>query len=73
MIKKALLIAAATAMVAGFSMTAPMTADAAMTCKAAAKAKYPKNLMQRMEYKHQCVKAWKAANHKGLLNKLKSA
>jgi len=72
MIKKALLTAAATAVIAGLSMTVPMTAEAAMTCKAAAKAKYPKNLMQRMQYKHQCVKAWKAANHKGLLKKLKS-
>ena len=73
MIKKALLTAAATAILAGLSMTVPMTAEAAMTCKDAAKAKYPDKLMQRMEYKHQCVKAWKAANGKGLLNKLKSS
>jgi len=73
MIKKVLLTAAASAILAGASMTAPITAQAAMTCKDAAKAKYPKALMQRVEYKHQCVKAWKAANGKGLLNKLKSS
>ncbi len=73
MIKKVFLTAAATAILAGVSMTAPVTAEAAMTCKDAAKAKYPDHLMQRMEYKHQCVKTWKAANGKGLLNKLKSS
>jgi len=73
MIKKALLTAAATAIVAGLSMAAPITAEAAMTCKDAAKAKYPDNIMQRMQYKHQCVKTWKAANGKGLLNKLKKS
>jgi hypothetical protein len=73
MIKKMLLTAAAAAILAGVSMTGPITAQAAMTCKDAAKAKYPKGLLQRAEYKHQCVKAWKAANGKGLLNKLKSS
>jgi len=73
MIKKVFLTAAATAILAGVSMSAPVTAEAAMTCKDAAKAKYPDSLMQRMEYKHDCKKTWKAANGKGLLNKLKSS
>lgn len=72
MIKKVFFAAAATAILAGATMTAPITAQAAMTCEDAAKMKYPDSLVDRLKYTHTCKKAWKDANGKGLLNKLKS-
>jgi hypothetical protein len=71
MLKKVFFAAAAVAILAGATMTAPVTAEAAMTCKDAAKMKYPDSVMKRMQYRHDCKKAWKAATGKGLLNKLK--
>jgi hypothetical protein len=72
MTKKVLFAAAASAILAGALMTAPITADAAVTCKDAAKMKYPDSLLERMQYRHDCKKAWKDATGSGLLNKLKS-
>ncbi len=71
MLKKMLFAAAATAIVAGATITAPVTAQA-MTCQDAAKAKYPDAIMDRMEYKRACKKAYKSSMGKeGPLAKLK--
>ena len=72
MLRKILLTAAASAFVIGAAVTAPVTADAAMTCDEAAKMKYPDDLVDRVKYKRDCRKAWRDANGKGILNKLKS-
>lgn len=72
MLKKVFVAAAASAVLAGATIAAPVTAQAAMTCKDAAKMKYPDSIMERLQYRLECRKAWKAATGKGLLNKLKS-
>jgi len=72
MLKKVFLAAAAATVIAGASITAPVTAQA-MTCSDAAKAKYPDSIMDRMEYKRSCKKAYKASMGKeGPLAKLKA-
>ncbi len=70
--KKVLLATAATLILAGTAMTATVPAQAAITCEDAAKMKYPDSIIDRLKWKRQCKKAWKAATGKGLLNKLKS-
>lgn len=72
MLRKVVLIAAASAFVFGTALTAPVTADAATTCEEAAKMKYPESMVDRIKYRHECKKVWKDANDKGILNKLKS-
>lgn len=73
MLKKVVLAAAATAFVAGATITAPVTADAAMTCEDAAKMKYPDSIVDRMKYKRECKKAYKASMGKeGPLAKIKA-
>jgi len=75
MLKKMVLAAAATVVLAGTAMTVSVPAQAATTCKEAAKMKYPdtlKGLRDRHAYKKACKKAWKASNGKeGILSKLK--
>ena len=71
MLKKVLFTVAASAILVGASLTAPVTAQAT-TCQDAAKMKYPDSLMDRMEYKRSCKKAYKASMGKeGPLAKLK--
>ena len=72
MLRRVVLTAVASAFVVGAAVTAPVTADAAMTCDEAAKMKYPDNIVDRLKSKRECKKAWKDANGKGVLNKLKS-
>lgn len=73
MLKKVVLAAAATAVIAGATITAPVTADAAMTCEDAAKMKYPDSIVDRMKYKRECKKAYKASMGKeGPLAKIKA-
>ena len=72
MLKKVFLTAAAAAVIVGASLTAPVTAQAT-TCQDAAKMKYPDSIMQRMEYKRACKKAYKASMGKeGPLAKIKA-
>jgi hypothetical protein len=72
MIKKVFLAAAATAVIAGATLTAPVTAQA-MTCEDAAKMKYPDSIVDRMKYKRTCKKAYKASMGKeGPLAKIKA-
>ena len=72
MLKKVFLTAAAAAVLVGASLTAPVTAQAT-TCQDAAKMKYPDSIMQRMEYKRACKKAYKASMGKeGPLAKIKA-
>jgi hypothetical protein len=72
MLKKVFLAAAAAAILAGATVTAPVTAQAT-TCQDAAKMKYPDSIMDRMEYKRSCKKAYKASMGKeGPLAKIKS-
>jgi len=71
MLKKVFLTAAAAAVIVGASLTAPVTAQAT-TCQDAAKMKYPDSIMERMEYKRACKKAYKASMGKeGPLAKIK--
>jgi len=71
MLKKVFLTAAAAAVLVGASLTAPVTAQAT-TCQDAAKMKYPDSIMERMEYKRACKKAYKASMGKeGPLAKIK--
>jgi hypothetical protein len=71
MLKNVLCAAAATAVLAGATITAPVTAQAT-TCQDAAKMKYPDSIMDRMEYKRSCKKAYKASHGKeGPLAKFK--
>jgi hypothetical protein len=73
MLKKVVLAAAATAVIAGATITAPVTADAAMTCEDAAKMKYPDSIVDRMKYKRECKKAYKTSMGKeGPLAKIKA-
>ena len=60
MLRKMLVAATATAIVAGAALTAPITAQAAMTCKEAAKMKYPDGHKMRHAFKKSCKEAWKA-------------
>ena len=62
MLKKVVLAAAARcrAPIAGATITAPVTAQA-MTCEDAAKMKYPDSMVDRMKYKRECKKAFKAS------------
>jgi hypothetical protein len=72
MLKKVFLTAAAAAVLVGASLTAPVTAQAT-TCQDAAKMKYPNSIMERMEYKRACKKAYKASMGKeGPLAKIKA-
>ena len=72
MLKKVFLTAAAAAVLVGASLTAPVTAQAT-TCQDAAKMKYPDSIMERMEYKRACKKAYKASMGKeGPLAKIKA-
>jgi len=72
MLKKVFLAAAATAILAGATVTAPVTAQAT-TCQDAAKMKYPDSLMERMKYSRSCKKAYKASMGKeGPLAKIKA-
>jgi hypothetical protein len=72
MLKKVVLAAAATAVIAGATITAPVTAQA-MTCEDAAKMKYPDSIVDRMKYKRECKKAYKASMGKeGPLAKIKA-
>jgi len=72
MLKKVFLTAAAAAVIVGASLTAPVTAQAT-TCQDAAKMKYPDSIMERMEYKRACKKAYKASMGKeGPLAKIKA-
>jgi hypothetical protein len=61
MLKKILVAATATAIVAGVTLSVPVTAEAAMTCKDAAKMKYPDNHKMRHAFKKECKDAWKAS------------
>jgi len=71
MLKKMLFAAAATAIVAGATITAPVPAQA-KTCQDAAKMKYPDSIMDRMEYKRACKKVYKSSMGKeGPMAKLK--
>lgn len=73
MLKKVFLASAAAAVLIGGSLTVPVTADAAVTCQDAAKAKYPDSIVERMEYKRACKKAYKASVGKeGPLAKIKA-
>jgi hypothetical protein len=64
MLKKVLLAAVATGLVAATAVPLQVTpAAAAMTCKEAAKLKYPallKDLKERHAWKKACKAAWKA-------------
>jgi hypothetical protein len=69
MLKKALLAAAATGLVAGISLPvqAATTAEQGMTtvqpgmsCKEAAKLQYPSDRSARRAFKKSCKEAWKA-------------
>lgn len=62
MLKKILIAASATAIMAATALPIQFTpAEAAVTCKDAAKAKFPKDLKMRHEFKKQCKSAWKAS------------
>lgn len=72
MFKKVVLAAAATAVIAGASITAPVTAQA-LTCEDAATMKYPDSIVDRLKYKRECKKAYKASMGKeGPLAKIKA-
>ena len=63
--------AAAAALIAGANIAAPLTAQA-MTCQDAAKMKYPESMKERMMYKRDCKKAFKASEGKeGPLTKMR--
>jgi hypothetical protein len=62
MLRKMLVAATATAIIAGATLTVPVTAEAAMTCKAAAKMKYPDSHKMRHAFKKSCKEAWKASH-----------
>ncbi len=62
MLKKILIAAAATAVLAATALPIHVQpAEAAITCKDAAKAKFPDSLKSRHEWKKQCKAAWKAS------------
>jgi hypothetical protein len=64
MLKRMLFAVVATALVAAFALptqTVP-AASATVTCKAAAKAKFPKDLKARHAYRKSCRAAWKASH-----------
>lgn len=62
MIKKILIAAAATAVLSAAALPVQLqAAETAVTCKDAAKAKFPKDLKARLEFKKQCKQAWKAS------------
>jgi hypothetical protein len=62
MLKRILIAAAATAVLGATALPIQFQpAEAAMTCKDAAKAKFPKDLKMRHEFKKQCKAAWKAS------------
>ena len=74
MLKKLLLAAAVTGLIAGVSI--PVTAAPALAdksgCRQAAKAKFPGDMKSRHAYKKECKTAWKAMAHGkrgGLLNR----
>ena len=72
MLKKTLLAAAATAIVAGATLATPALAEVGMTCKDAAKAKFPDDRKMRHDYKKACKDAWKVSQGKtGILGKFK--
>ena len=72
MLKRMFFAAAASAVLVGATITAPVTAQAT-TCQDAAKMKYPDSIMDRMEYKRACKKAYKASvKGEGPLAKLKA-
>jgi hypothetical protein len=73
MFKTMFVAAAAIAVLAGATITAPVTAEAAMTCKDAAKMKYPDSLMDRVKWRRECKKHFKASMGKeGPLSKIRS-
>ena len=62
MLKKMLIAAVATAVLSATALPIQLQpAQAATTCKDAAKAKFPKDLKARLEFKKQCKQAWKAS------------
>jgi len=73
MIKTVSLAAAAFALVLGVAVTAPVTAQAAITCDEAAKMKYPNSIVDRMKWKRECRKAYRASqDRQGPLAKMRA-
>jgi hypothetical protein len=60
MLKKVLLAATVSGLVAGIALPVPSQAAAPLSCKGAAKLKFPTDAKARHAYRHECKLAWKA-------------
>jgi hypothetical protein len=62
MLKKVLLAATVSGLVAGIALPVPSqaAAPAPLSCKEAAKLKFPTDAKARHAYRHECKLAWKA-------------